>query len=267
MTTNKVNEIIKESVIKIINNTTSNSKIKKVILKHEAKTHFIPVKYRIFGGLLQSLNIQFGNFIEVLMQKIIEQEKQFEIITEISGKKNVLLPLAEETNSLIDQFIFNRQNNNDNKLTENFEQLLKNIVANQQFAEKSTIKRDVDVLFRNKKNGNYYYLELKYNDDHDTGKFVDINRKFIKTYAGLIKKLGIQDVNQLKPILYYLNKKIMKGNIYVPEETHIYRGERLFREFLTIKYADIDEYLKNISEDKEIVEIFDKLYQRIRYEK
>jgi len=121
--------------------------------------------------------------------------------------------------------------------------------------------------FKDKRNGIYYYVELKYNDDHDTGKFVDINRKFIKTYAGLVKKLGIKDTKQLKPILYYLNRKIMKGNIYVPEETHIYRGEKLFKEFLTMKYDDVDGYLKNVSEDKDIVEIFDNLYKKIRFGK
>ena len=130
-----------------------------------------------------------------------------------------------------------------------------------------TTKHDVDVLFRDKRNGIYYYVELKYNDDHDTGKFVDINRKFIKTHAGLVKKLGIKNTKQLKPILYYLNRKIMKGNIYVPEEMYIYRGEKLFKEFLTMKYDDLDGYLKNVSEDKEIVEIFDNLYEKIRYGK
>lgn len=56
-----------------------------------------------------------------------------------------------------------------------------------------------------------------------------------------------------------------KGNIYVPEETHIYRGEKLFKEFLTIKYDDLDGCLKNVSENKEIVQIFDNLYKKIRY--
>lgn len=268
MKNNEIKKLIKESVLKLISNTTADVKIKKIISKHEVKTHFVPIRYRIFGGLLQSLNIQFGNFIEVLMQKIIKEEKQLEIVDEISGKKNVLLSLAEETDSLIDRFISDRQNNNDNKLSEKFEQLLKNIIANQQSAENLiTTKHDIDVLFKDKKSGIYYYIELKYNDDHDTGKFVDINRKFIKTYAGLIKKLSVKDTKQLKPILYYLNRKIMKGNIYVPEETHIYRGEKLFKEFLAMKYNDVDEYLKNVSEDKEIVEIFDNLYQKIRYGK
>jgi len=267
MESNKIKKIIKESVLKLINNTTTDTKIEKIISKHEVKTHFVPIRYRIFGGLLQSLNIQFGNFIEVLLQGIIAEEKQLKIVDEISGKKNVVLSLTEKTDSLIDHFISDRQNNNDSKLSEKFEQLLKNIVAAQQ-SDKNliTTKHDVDVLFQNK-NGIYYYVELKYNDDHDTGKFVDINRKFLKTYAGLVKKLGIKDTKQLKPILYYLNRKRMKGNIYVPEKTYIYRGEKLFKEFLTMKYDEIDGYLKNVSENKEIVKIFDNLYKKIRYGK
>jgi predicted RNA-binding protein YlqC (UPF0109 family) len=268
MENKKIKKLIKESVLKLINNTTTDFKINKIIGKHEVKTHFVPIKYRIFGGLLQSLNIQFGNFIEVLMQKIIEEEKHLEIVSEISGKKNVLLPLAEETDSLIDHFISDRQNNNDNKLTNKFEQLLKNIVASQQIAKNLiTTKHDVDVLFKDNRSGTYYYIELKYNDDHDTGKFVDINRKFLKTYAGLVKRLAVKDIKQLKPILYYLNRKTMKGNIYLPEEKYIYRGEKLFEEFLTMKYNDLDGYLKNVSEDKEIVEIFDNLYKKIRFVK
>lgn len=267
MKNNNIKKLIKESVLKLITNTTADAKIEKIINKHEVKTHFVPIRYRIFGGLLQSLNIQFGNFIEVLVQRIIEEEKQLEIVNEISGSKNVLLPLASETDSLIDRFISDRQNNNDNKLAEKFEQLLKNIVASQQSAKNLiTTKHDVDILFKDKRSGVYYYTEVKYNDDHDTGKFIDINRKFIKTYAGLVKKLDVNDIKELKPILYYLNRKIMKGNIYVPEETHIYRGERLFKEFLTTKYGDLDGYLKNVSEDKETIEIFDNLYKKIRFD-
>lgn len=267
MENNKIKKLIKESILKLINNTTADVKIEKIVSKHEVKTHFVPIRYRIFGGLLQSLNIQFGNFIEVLLQGIIGEEKQLEIVKEISGKKNVSLSLTGEADSLIDHFISDRQNNNDNKLPEKFEHLLKNIITCQQ-SDKDliTAKHDVDVLFKDKTEI-YYYIELKYNDDHDTGKFIDINRKFIKTYAGLVKKLGIKSTKQLKPILYYLNRKVMKGNIYVPEETYIYRGEKLFNKFLTIKYVDLDGYLKNVSEDKEVIEIFDNLYKKIRFGK
>jgi len=262
----EIKQIIKDSVIKLLDNTTAEEKIEKIIEKHGVKAHFIPVRYRIFGGLLQSLNIQFGNFIEVLMHRIVEEEKQLEIISDISGKKNVPLSLTEQTDTLIDRFITSRQNNNDNRLEDKFADLLKEIVANQASdTNLITNKHDVDVLFRDKRSGIIYYVEIKYNDDHDTGKFVDINRKFIKTYAGLVKKLDIESCSQLMPILYYFNKKIMKGNIYVPEGKHIYRGNKLFDEFFTIKYDELDSCLKNVSEDKEIVDIFDNLYKKIRY--
>lgn len=267
MPNNKIKKIIKKAVLDLLSNTISKKKIDQITKKHVSKIHFIPTKYRIFGGLLQSLNIQFGNFIEVLMHKIVEEEKYLEIVKNISGKKNVSLSLTKTTDSLIDRFITNRQNNN-KQLDSKFNQLLKDIIKEQESNKKFiTIKHDIDVLFKDKRSGVFYYIEVKYNDDHDTGKFIDINRKFIKTYAGLVKKLDIKNTSELKPILYYLNKKIMKGNIYVPEKTHIYRGKKLFDEFFTIKYGELDNCLKNISEDKEIMKIFDNLYNKIRYKK
>ena len=54
------------------------------------------------------------------------------------------------------------------------------------------IRIGIDALFQPNEES-YVYVEIKYNDDHDTGKFVDINRKFIKTYAGLVNDLGLPD--------------------------------------------------------------------------
>lgn len=267
MENSKLKELIKESIVKLLNNTISDTKINDIKEKHNAKVHFVPVRYRIFSGLLQSLNIQFGNFIEVLISHIFEKEERLEIISDLSGKKNIVLSLNKEVDSLIDSFITSRQTPNNDDLSKKFEQLLEDILKAQNISSDNfiTAKHDIDLLFKDKEKEIYYYVEIKYNDDHDTGKFVDINRKFIKTYAALVKKLDIKDVNKLKPILYYFNKKIMKGNIYVPENTNIYRGEKLFNEFSTLKYSELDDYLKNVSEDKEIVEIFDNLYKKIRY--
>ena len=268
MKNKKIKQVIEETVIKLLDNTASDAKIEKIVSKHEAKIHFIPLRYRIFGGLLQSLNIQFGNFIEVLMHKIVEGEGSLEIIKGISGKKKVPLLLTKKTDSLIDHFITDRQNNADKNLEEKFEKLLESIVeCQQEEGDTITMKHDIDVLFWSKQDKVLYFVETKYNDDHDTGKFVNINRKFIKTYAGLIKTLKIKDIKSLKPILYYLTKKVMKGNIYVPEGEYIYRGDRFFNQFFTLKYEDLDTYLKDVSEDKEILEIFDKLYNKIRYNK
>ena len=45
-----------------------------------------------------------------------------------------------------------------------------------------------------------------------------------------------------------------------------YRGESLFNEFLTIKYNDLDKYLKNFSEENDTIKIFDNLYKKIRFD-
>ena len=77
---NKLDELINSSIIEIINHSKNSKKLKELKNKHLKKLHFIPQRYRIFGGILQSMNIQFGNFIEVLMTKLIENEGKYEII-------------------------------------------------------------------------------------------------------------------------------------------------------------------------------------------
>ncbi len=266
MSIDRIEQIVEEAIKRILDNTISGRKITKISKKHEAKIHFMPIRYRILSGLLQSLNIQFGNFIEVLMHRIVEGEENLEIIESISGRKNVSLQITDETDNLIDQFITNCQNGNYPDISKGFKSLLKNIIKSQRTGENLVgHKGDVDILFRNKQSGTYYYIEAKYNDDHDTGKFVNINRKFLKTYAGLVRSLDIENIDQLKPILYYFNRKILKGNIYVPEEEYIYRGKKLFEEFFSIEYDKVDKLLENISENKKMVKIFDDLYKTIRY--
>jgi hypothetical protein len=62
--------------------------VAKFSKKHAKKVHFIPKAYRIFGGMLQSMNIQFGNFIEEFMSLLIKGENNYEVIAEYSGKKS-----------------------------------------------------------------------------------------------------------------------------------------------------------------------------------
>ena len=94
--------------------------------------------------------------------------------------------------------------------------------------------------------GTYYYLEVKYNDDYDTEKLVDINRRFIRTSAYLINELNITSIEQFKPILFFFNNKKMSGNIYIPESTNIYRGKKFFDEFLDIDYDVVMKYTDSI---------------------
>lgn len=100
------------------------------------------------------------------------------------------------------------------------------------------VKCDTDLIFLDNKN--IYYVEIKYNDDHDTGKFVNINKKFITTYAAIATELKNKNYKEtVIPILFYFTNKKMKENHYIPEETNIRRGKRFFDEFLSIKYENM----------------------------
>lgn len=61
---NEVKELVNLAVSNILKRVSSPKKIKKLIDVHDLKIHFVPRNYRIFGGILQSMNIQFGNFLE-----------------------------------------------------------------------------------------------------------------------------------------------------------------------------------------------------------
>lgn len=73
------------------------------------------------------------------------------------------------------------------------------------------------------------------------------------------------DRKKFKPILYYLTQKKLKGNIYLPEVENIYRGDKLFTEFFTINYQNLDNLMRKIGDDSDIIELFDDLHNKIRF--
>lgn len=266
MPKNILDKIMKKSIEIMISKSESEEKLKKLKTKHEKKIHFIPIKYRVFGGIIQSMNIQFGNFIEEAIHQILLANSQNEIIEEYSGKRSNSFYITKETETLIDNYISDCETlgYTDEELKQNYEKLLKQIIKNEKNKELETIKfkHDVDVLFKDKNTEITYYVEIKYNDDHDTGKFVDINRKLLKTYAYLVRELRIYDEKEFRPMLFYFTNKRMKGNIFVPE-SEIYRGSRFFEKYTTIKYSELEQYMLNISENEETRKQFEDLYNKI----
>lgn len=256
-----INDLIYKSVKKILDNSTSKEKINHIFEKHAVKPHFMPLRYRVLGGLLQSMNIQFGNFIETLMSEIINSESRLEIIPGYSGSKNKKYKISITNEARIDNYISRCQIENLD-LNIEFPKLINEII-NDNSTDFNEIKHDVDMLFKDTKTNKIYYLEMKYNDDHDSGKFVDINRKFIKTYAYLAKEFNVENLDDLIPYIFYFTPKLMKGNRYVPENTNILRGPQFFEQFLSIKYSDVEEALENFSEDYKNVQTFDELYNKI----
>ncbi|UWV79853.1 hypothetical protein NW072_01575 [Mycoplasmopsis felis] len=55
----------------------------------------------------------------------------------------------------------------------------------------------------------------------------------------------------------------MKGNIYLPEKEVIYRGKKIFEQFLTIDYKELDDYLLKLSENPETINMFNNMYNNI----
>lgn len=266
----ELKSLLTTSVRQIIDHSVSDVKLAHIGKKHEVKIHFVPKKYRILGGILQSMNIQFGNFIEVVIENILYANPDVEVLCKYSSKKSNSFSLSEKSESLIDGYMMRCQtvNYSDTELLKQYKILIADICTNEKDKNlpQNSFKHDVDVLFKNKKTSVIYYVEIKYNDDHDTGKFADISRKFLKTYAYLIREFNIQSSTiTLQPILFYFNNKKMKGNIYLPEREVIYRGQRFFDTFTTVDYGILDKYMTDISESSETIALFDKLYGTIMH--
>lgn len=269
----KVELVIDRSINKIIEETAAKKNINRIKKRHDEKVHFIPKKYRVFTGLLQSMNIKFGDFIEQLFQEIVTNSSNYEL-EELSGIGRRKFTISRDNDNLVDAYITSRQidyNATEDQLTKNFIELIKRIDLNciTEKEDDYILTHDIDLFFKEKGKNDYFYAEIKYNDDHDSGKYVDISRKFIKTYAylhqELLKKYD-RDPSKfnLKPCMFFFTNKKMTGNIYLPEKGNIYRGKEIFDNFFTdIKYEDIDNYLSNISEKKETVEKFDNLYKEV----
>jgi hypothetical protein len=248
----------------MLSRSCSEENIQKMIRKHEGKIHFVPIRYRIIGGILQSLNIKFGNFIEDLIGNIVDIDTGVRKMHD-SGKK-IRLFFTPETDALIDNYITERQlASSPDDCTPLFDQLLVDILRTERKANPSDrqgIVKDIDALFQTS-DGLVVYAELKYNDDHDTGKFADINRKFIKTWAGLCVRLNITDPKDLFPVIYYFNRTKRYGPIHTPSR-NIMRGPQLFDKFLHTSYEEVDNYLSRIGEDPKVLRIFDDMYNRVR---
>lgn len=255
--------LLNEAVEEMLNKVSSDKKYQELLKKHNDKVHFVPLEYRVFGGQLQSLNIQFGNFLEHFMVKIIESDKKYEIIEEYSGKRSNSFLISAQNDELIDRYIADCQQNNFSDLNGEFNALMEQIlINNRRTYDMRKFNHDIDILFKDTVSGKKYYIEVKYQDDHDSGKFVDINRKFIKTYAYLTSELDITESEELVPILFYFNPARNIGNIYVPEDQYILRGPKFFEQFFSdITYEDVRDLFLHTSQLNETRQSFDNLYE------
>lgn len=262
-----LSQLLEESINELLGGEVGfENNVDRYIKIHEKKTHFIPIKYRVLGGFLQSLNIKFGNFIEILLTNLINSEDigDFETIKEVSGKKNVTLEIEEECEGVIDSYVNHPKDYSEKEFTKLLDIIFKN--QNNDSLTFNSEVFDIDLILK-KNSGEYIYVEIKYNDDHDTGKFKDINRKFLKTFAGLVRKFKIKDRNKIYPILYYFNQHTRYNNKYLKEHEMIMRSKELFERLnLKITFEEVSELLFNLSEklESDFDELKGKIFNKVK---
>src|SRR3972149_5868484 len=146
----QVRETIRKTVLQMLDESMSPENIRKMAGKHEEKIHFVPIPYRIIGGILQGLNIKFGNFIEQLLRNIVEIDAGVKAMDD-PGKK-IKLFFTHQTDALIDTYITERQlPNSPDDCTDMFEALLNEILQLESAAsddQRQGIVKDVDGLFQ-----------------------------------------------------------------------------------------------------------------------
>jgi len=260
----RANLIVRENVEELLS-TNLEDEIKKLIRKHNSKIHFVPLKYRVLGGFLQSLNIRFGNLLESIVSDVISENTELIVLDE-SGKKNVSLEFKNDIENRIGRYLTECQQTHPEGL--NFTKFFSSLVEYQisqesnNYYNKST---DVDVFLKNPENETYYYIEVKYNDDHDTGKYENINRKFIRTAAGLYRLIhqSTGKDSRFKPLLYYFNDTTKFVCHYLKDGEDVLRGGQLLEYFgiTNFTYKDLRQEFENSSVNLE--EYFDKVTERI----
>lgn len=238
----------------------SMKKVEYLRHKHAQKDHFIPANYRIAGGLLQSLNIQFGNFIEELLQRLIKADPSLR--RRSFANKRIECRYTEQSEQAIERFIRERSTSGaaTNLSLEQFHEILREIVSfetNSKLKKQAKVTTDIDTMFLH--NNTDVYVELKAVDDHDTTKIKGIYRKALTTYAGLISQLGCTEYTDLKVCVYYF-QPIIKVNFNLMPREYVYHGASFFERYLSTSYEDVRLVLREFSQREDVKLKFDDFF-------
>ena len=280
---------IADKTLEIMENTFSDDLIEESFKTQLKISHVIPIRHRVLGGLSQAVNIKFGNFLEILIKEIIKNDSDYTIVSSINtslpienkdflnklgikslssenkviGGSNTLFIISDRNQKLIDNYITECTKSTANKenVEINFKNLLKQIENNIKEEKRNpniydfvTFNNDVDLLFFKNKNNHYYYVELKKEDNHDSGKTKDMYKKVIKTFVCLLYQ------EKLTPILLFFGSIKNQSNIL--PSSNVYSGENFFNEYLTISFNEINNKMYKVSN---LEKINDYLKNRVDY--
>ena len=153
MTKNDAFNLITTETTKIIEETFSKEEIDLKFKEQLTITHFIPIRHRVLGGLYQSINIKFGNFLESLLKELIDDTSEYSLVSSINinktifdnkkfkkfeesrnvdGGKQTCFIISNRNQSLIDNYVNEcvKADADKSKIEENFKNLLITIQNN-----------------------------------------------------------------------------------------------------------------------------------------
>lgn len=236
----KLEKIISNNMNDLIESKMELKNFSKKNLNNKNKIHFLPIEFRNLISFTQSINISFGNFIEKLIRDIIKEDKKYNL-SNLSGKK---IPgiISSEENSAIENYMRAKKLNLDflNNLK------YKDFLVNTKFR-----KKDIDLLLYDN-DDNYYLFEIKYLDNHDTGKHENIYKKLFETTFALRRYFEQNKINyqKIEPILYFFNEEKRWKVDYLEENKNLFRGEEFWLKFSNISFEDLKKVFNNISKNE-----------------
>lgn len=213
----------------------SAKEIAKFKKRNSSKIHPLSVDARTVGGAIQSANIRYGNQLQVLITAVMGQSRKV-TVHPLSGCK-VRLPDSDAATSAIERYISGRDASA-NKILKEYGALQAKLKLVKTGAKKK--RRDVDLLLKPSR-GPLILIEIKFNDDHDTGKRPDIYRKVLLTADGLRRELR----KPVTPIVCYFNSNASSGVMYLPE-FQVLNGERLFTKYADIRFNEVAKAIRSL---------------------
>lgn len=233
-----ISKIVREELENLMT-VFSQEFISDQIEKHSGKIHAVSVESRVRGAIHQSLNIKFGSSIESMLSRIVDSSSHLKL-HEFSGKR-ITLPVSAKKVKMIDGYV-NSRAGSPRTVDADFGDLRKALKSRAPVS--GTKRMDVDLLFQTR-SGKMIYVEVKYNDDHDTGKYPDIYRKALKTGISL----ELETKKPVETFVYYFNSGERNLLKYFPDSNQLY-GKVFFTKFGLGSYqtvcAEIRKYQKVI---------------------
>jgi len=235
-----LNRLIAESLESSVWGAFDASNVERVRRKNESKTHFIPLGVRVFSGVVQAMNIRYGNFIQAFMNALVAREPTLELHS--SSGRRVDFEIPNSLDAIVDGYIMERKRSSSDDPYQEYSSM-RDAWSVLEETDQISAPNDIDLLFRDS-DGQMTYVELKFNDDHDTGKHPDIFRKIIKT--GLAIEVQVQE--PVLPCVYFFNPGERNLVKFLPDGQRFF-GRSFFERFLSVDYGGVAEALSKVGSD------------------